>query len=190
MNHGALTALQGRRMRQRIRVRPGIDQRSLDGGVPEYAVLMLIREATSDDLAAVEDLCDASDRPRWTAAMIAQSEHRVVFAAVSDDQVVGVAKTHFHPEPDGAAPAGHYLGGVVVTPNSRRLGIGSALTAARLEWIWAQSPSAYYFANEHNTASIQMHEALGFRPRGRFKEIRGVTADDGQAELILFEVSR
>ncbi|MDQ0260830.1 GNAT family N-acetyltransferase [Sinomonas atrocyanea] len=151
---------------------------------------MLIREATPDDLAAVEALCDASNRPRWTAAMIARSKDRVVLAAVSDDQVVGMAKTHFHEEPDGAAPAGHYLGGVVVGPKSRRLGIGSALTRARLEWIWTRSSTAYYFANEHNTASIQMHEALGFQPRGRTKEIRGVRADDGRADLILFEASR
>ncbi|WP_404502170.1 GNAT family N-acetyltransferase [Arthrobacter sp. GAS37] len=72
----------------------------------------------------------------------------------------------------------------------RRRGIGSALTRARSEWIWSQAPIAYYFAKEHITASIRMHETLGFRPVARFPAIRGVTADDGRSELILFEASR
>ncbi|GHG54431.1 hypothetical protein GCM10012320_25680 [Sinomonas cellulolyticus] len=121
--------------------------------------------------------------------MLVSSKDSVVLAAVSDDQVVGIAKTHFYEEPVGAAPAGHYLGGITGAPESRRLGIGSALTRARLEWIWTQSSTAYYFANEHNIASIQMHEALGFQPKGRAKEIRGVREDNGRAELILFEAS-
>jgi hypothetical protein len=64
------------------------------------------------------------------------------------------------------------------------------LTWARLEWIWSRAPVAYYFTNEHNTASIRMHETLNFRPEARFSEIRGVTANDGRSELILFEASR
>lgn len=151
---------------------------------------MQIREATLDDLRQVDAICDASDRARWTAEMIAPINDRVVLVAAIQGQIVGVAKTHFHGEPDGEAPAGHYLGGVVVTPDSRRRGIGSALTRARVEWIWSQSSSVYYFANEHNTASIRMHETLGFRAVGRFAEIRGVTADDGRSELVLFAASR
>ncbi|MFJ4169846.1 GNAT family N-acetyltransferase [Paenarthrobacter sp. NPDC089714] len=122
--------------------------------------------------------------------MIAPRSDRVVLVAVTQDEVVGVAKTHLHPEPEGNAPAGHYLGGVEVAPGFRRRGIGSALTWARLEWIWSRDSIAYYFTNEHNTASIRMHEALNFRPVARFSEIRGVTADSGQSELILFKASR
>lgn len=36
--------------------------------------------------------------------------------AVTQGEVVGVAKTHLHPNPEGSSPAGHYLGGVVVVP--------------------------------------------------------------------------
>ncbi|RAX44109.1 GNAT family N-acetyltransferase [Arthrobacter sp. AQ5-06] len=151
---------------------------------------MQIRDATLDDLTQVDAICDASDRARWTAEMIAPINDRVVLVAAIQGQIVGVAKTHFHGEPDGEVPAGHYLGGVVVTPDFRRRGIGSALTLARVEWIWSQSSSVYYFANEHNTASIRMHETLGFRSVGRFAEIRGVTADDGRSELVLFAASR
>jgi aminoglycoside 6'-N-acetyltransferase I len=59
-----------------------------------------------------------------------------------------------------------------------------------MEWIWSRASSAYYFANEHNRASITMHEALGFRPIARSAAIHGVTADDGTSELILFEATR
>jgi aminoglycoside 6'-N-acetyltransferase I len=155
-----------------------------------YAVAMQIREATLDDLGHVTVVCDASGRTRWTSEMIAARNNRVVLVAVTQGEVVGVAKTHLHPDPDGSSPAGHYLGGVVVAPGVRRRGVGSALTRARLEWIWSRASIAYYFANEHNTASISMHETLGFRPVARFSEVRGVTADDGRSKLILFEASR
>lgn len=151
---------------------------------------MQIREATIDDLGAVNAVCGASDRPRWTEEMLAPKNDRIVLVASEEGGIVGVAKTHFHGGPDGDVPAGHYLGGIVVTPGLRRKGTGSALTKARMEWVWARSPIVYYFANEHNRASIRMHATLGFRPRGRFAEIRGVTADDGQSKLILFEASR
>lgn len=149
-----------------------------------------IREASLDDLGQVTAICDASGRTRWTSEMIAARSDRVVLVAVTQDEVVGVAKTHLHPNPDGNAPAGHYLGGVEVAPGFRRRGIGSALTQARLEWIWSRDSTAYYFTNEHNNASIRMHEALNFWPVARFSEIRGVTADNGRSDLILFEASR
>jgi aminoglycoside 6'-N-acetyltransferase I len=119
--------------------------------------------------------------------MLLQRSDRIVLVTVIGGEVIAAAKTHFHPAPDGAAPAGHYLGGVVVAPGYRRRGIGSALTRARVEWIGARAASAYYFANEHNTASVRMHESLGFRPIGRFRSVHGVTADEGRSELVLFE---
>ncbi|MEV8150224.1 GNAT family N-acetyltransferase [Arthrobacter sp. NPDC080073] len=148
---------------------------------------MQIRECALDDLAQVNAVCDAAGRNRWTRDMIAPRSDRFILVAVAQGEVIGVAKTHFHSNPADSSPAGHYLGGVVVAPEFRRRGVGSALTQARLEWIWSRASSAHYFANEHNTASIRMHEALGFRPVARFSEIRGVTADDGRSKLILFE---
>ncbi|MFE5837436.1 GNAT family N-acetyltransferase [Arthrobacter sp. NPDC056493] len=151
---------------------------------------MQIREANLDNLERAGVICDASDRARWTREIVAPISERAVLVAAIQDEIVGVAKTQFHGEPDGEAPTGHYLGGVIVSPNSRRRGIGSALTRARVEWIWSRSSSVYYFANEHNTASIRMHEALGFQFAGRFAEIRGVSADDGRSELVLFQACR
>ncbi|MEV7634643.1 GNAT family N-acetyltransferase [Pseudarthrobacter enclensis] len=151
---------------------------------------MLIRELASADLPSLDAVCDACGRERWSAASVSPRSDRLVLVAVEAGQVVGTAKTHFHSTPDGAAPAGHYLGGLLVVPDFRRRSLGSALTRARMEWAWSRASSVFYFTNEHNAASIALHEALGFRPAGRFAAIHGVTADNGASELLLFEAAR
>ncbi|MFK4299225.1 hypothetical protein ABH924_004406 [Arthrobacter sp. GAS37] len=83
-----------------------------------YAGSMQIRESTLADLGPVNAVCDASGRTRWTIEMIAPRSDRVVLVAVAQGEVVGVAKRHFHPDPEGGCPAGHYLGGVVVLRSS------------------------------------------------------------------------
>jgi aminoglycoside 6'-N-acetyltransferase I len=150
---------------------------------------MLIREAAFIDLDGVDEVCDASDRSHWPPNLLKVKQDRLVVVAEVEGKVVGVAKTHFHEDSEGDVPAGHYLGGVVVAPEHRRLGVATALTRKRLDWIWSVAGTAYYFANEHNSASIKMHEGFGFRELGRFANIHGVTADDGQSNLILFEAS-
>ncbi len=97
--------------------------------------------------------------------------------ATINGEIAGAAKTHQHAERDGHAPAGHYLGGVVVGPQWRRQGVGSLLTKARLEWIWQRSDRAFYFTNEHNDASIELHRRFGFIPIFTGPTIRGVPAD-------------
>ncbi|RAX45491.1 hypothetical protein DQ354_10430 [Arthrobacter sp. AQ5-06] len=76
----------------------------------------LLREARTDDLAGVVGLCRDSGRLAWTAGMIAPGPIRTVVVATVGGELAGVAKTHHHPEADGTAPAGHYLGGIVVGP--------------------------------------------------------------------------
>lgn len=150
---------------------------------------MLIRQATSNDVEGVRGISVATGRDAWGVEMLSTTPKRLVLAAEAAGELVGVAKTHFHAYPDGDAPAGHYLGGVMVAPSHRRQGVASALTSARLEWIWSQAGHAYYFANQHNTASIRLHEAFGFHALGNFSAIRGVIADDGQSDLVLFTAS-
>lgn len=151
---------------------------------------MLIRAATMGDVEQVRDISMASGRDSWSAGVLMPAPGRLVVIAEVNGELVGAAKTHFHEQGDGAVPAGHYLGGVMVAPAHRRRGVGSALTRARLEWMWSRTDRAYYFANEHNTASIQLHEAFGFHALGAFCEIHGVTADEGQSKLILFAATR
>jgi len=68
----------------------------------------------------------------------------------------------FAPPPEAPlhrAPEGWYLAGVVVSPALRRRGIAKALTRARLDRL---EPPVYYFANERNRASIDLHRPFGF----------------------------
>ncbi|WP_299169738.1 GNAT family N-acetyltransferase [uncultured Arthrobacter sp.] len=151
---------------------------------------MLIREAGLADIIGVDEICDASGRSRWSPNLLRVKQDRQVLVAEVEGKVIGVAKTHFHEDSGGDGPAGHYLGGIVVAREYRRQGVATALTKKRLDWIWSVAGTAYYFANEHNIASIRMHEGFGFRELGRFANIHGVTADDGQSYLILFEAHR
>jgi ribosomal protein S18 acetylase RimI-like enzyme len=76
-------------------------------------------------------------------------------------------------------PEGWYLGGVVVDPLQRRRGIGARLTRERLAWIAARAGQAYYFVNERNRASIDLHARLGFRELARDIRVTGLTFTGG-----------
>lgn len=125
---------------------------------------MLIREATAADVQRVRELATATGRGSWSADVFTAAPNRLVLVAEMTGKLVGATKTHFHERADGDVPAGHYLGGIIVDPAYRRQGFGAALTRARMEWIGSHTDAAFYFTNEHNTASIRLHEAFGFRP--------------------------
>jgi aminoglycoside 6'-N-acetyltransferase I len=112
---------------------------------------------------------------------------RLVVVAELDDTVVGWAKTHHYRRADGAAAAGHYLGGVNVLPDFQRRGIGSALVRARLGWIFGRSTEAWYFTNARNSASIALHAGFGFTEVGRANALHGTTFEGGVG--ILFRSS-
>ncbi|MFQ6155414.1 N-acetyltransferase family protein [Micrococcus luteus] len=136
------------------------------------------------DLAAVNAVARAAGRPEWTAAALAARPDRIAVVAVSDRGLLGYAKTHVYPAPDGAAPAGHYLGGIVVHPAARRRGLGRALTEVRLAWIWERADAAYCITNARNAASIALHAALGFRQVASGASFQGVTFDGGRGLVL------
>jgi aminoglycoside 6'-N-acetyltransferase I len=148
-----------------------------------------VREARTGDLAGVAGLRLVGEGAAWTAEMIAADPARTVLVATVGGELAGVAKTHHHPAAHAKAPAGHYLGGILVARRWRRQGIGTMLTTARLDWIWERSDTAFYFANEHNTASIELHRMLGFEPIATAPGFHAVTAD-GLSQLILFSARR
>ncbi|WP_257998403.1 GNAT family N-acetyltransferase [Zhihengliuella halotolerans] len=150
----------------------------------------VIRRARTEDLDALHAMQDAAGHPRWGGDALQSSGHRVVQVALLGGALVGAGKTHLHREPDGPAPAGHYLGGVVVHPRFRRQCVGAGLTLARLDWIWERAESAYYFTNERNTASLRMHSQLGFAEIARRPSFHGVPADDPLSQLVLFRAAR
>lgn len=158
--------------------------------VPQRKLAVVVREATGEDHAAAAKICAASGLDAWARAVFAFHPRRVVIVAIADGEIVGVAKTHHHAGNDGDAPAGHYLGGVVVEPRWRRKGLGLLLTEARLQWIWERDNRAFYFTNERNTASIDLHRPWGFLPIASCPMIHGVRADGEGANLFLFEAFR
>ena len=104
---------------------------------------------------------------------------RLAVVAEIEGEVVGWAKTHFYREAAGSAPAGHFLGGVNVMPEFRRQGIGSALTRARLDWIFDRASDAWFYTNVHNVSSIAVHAPFGFTEVIRASEFHGVSFEGG-----------
>jgi len=148
-----------------------------------------VREATPDDVPAVSAVQAAVGRASSAAAAHALQEavldpDRLVVVALAGGDVVGWAKTHHYPDADGPAPAGHYLGGIAVAPDARRLGAGTLLTQARLDWIRARSDTALYFANARNAASLALHARWGFVEVARGAAFRGVSFDGGTGILL------
>ena len=112
-----------------------------------------------------------------------------LFVADLAGRILGFGKVaRFSPpagSPSNTAPEGWYLAGLVVRPEHRRRGVGRALTLARLGWIAGRSGKAYYFANESNRVSIELHAAAGFVERTRDFQYPGVHFAGGRG--ILFE---
>lgn len=124
-----------------------------------------VRTATVFDLGGIALVQENSARPTGTVAALEQvilDRDREVLVALDGDTIIGWAKTHHWSYSDGPAEAGHYLGGVTVDPFHRRHGVASALTAARLAWIWERSADAWYVTNSQNLASIHLHRCWGF----------------------------
>jgi predicted N-acetyltransferase YhbS len=150
-----------------------------------------IRVATDDDVAAYAALrLERGDATEAEAVSVFRrlllraraGEARVLVAAVGERVVAyGAAERLALP----TLPAGWYLGGVVVTSEMRRRGIGARLTRERLAWIAERDPRAYYFVNERNRASIDLHAAFGFREAMRDLRVPGMTFQGGVG--LLFE---
>jgi ribosomal protein S18 acetylase RimI-like enzyme len=131
-----------------------------------------VRPAAVADVAALVGLAagegrDAGAMRTRFAADVARAERELLVAVVTaTGTLAGYGRiARFDPPPDApanVAPAGWYLGGLLVAGAHRRQGIGSALTRARLEWISARSDEAWYFSNARNVASLALHERLGF----------------------------
>lgn len=151
----------------------------------------VIRPAIADDVEAILQVqvrsgLSPSSAETLHAAMLDPNRHVVV--AERRGTVVGWAKTHYWEYDDGPAPAGHYLGGLTVSPEFRRTGLGLSLSAARLEWIWQRNAEAWYVTNARNVASIALHRRLGFEEAARAPRFHTTTFDGGTG--ILWRASR
>jgi ribosomal protein S18 acetylase RimI-like enzyme len=140
------------------------------GGPPPEG--LALRPATPADIDALAALRAARDEvsvadARESFTRLLTRADASVLVATAGGRVLGYGVTVWFDPPRGAprhcAPAGWYLGGLVVAEGARRRGVGAALTEARLAWIAARAPRAYYFANEQNGATIDLHARFGFR---------------------------
>lgn len=142
-----------------------------------------VRAATSADIDAMARVQEAAGRlahrDHWERA-IANPECCLVVAEDRETgTVVGWAQTHLHTEPQDAAPAGHYLGGVTVEPGWRRRGVAVALTEARMRWLTDRVDHVFYVVNPANRASIDLHHRWRFEEVLRAETLTGVEFTGG-----------
>lgn len=158
-------------------------------GVP--ADLLPVAEISAEREERPLDAC-RSDLERMQAEV--RAGRAQLFVADLAGRVVGFGKVaRFSPpagSPGNTAPEGWYLAGLVVRPEHRRRGIGRALTMARLAWIAKRSGKAYYFANESNRVSVELHAAAGFVERSRDFHHPGVRFTGGKGILFECDLSR
>ena len=152
-----------------------------------------IRDAAADDIPACAELAWIAgrehDQSGWRDALrddlMAPGRHLSV--AEAGGTIVGYGRAMlFLPAADApadSAPGGYYLTGMFVRPDHRRMGLGTALTEARLAWIRLHAEEAWYFANARNLASIELHRRLGFREVTRDFSFPGVTFEGGVGVL-------
>jgi ribosomal protein S18 acetylase RimI-like enzyme len=108
-----------------------------------------------------------------------------MFVAKANGQVIGygrVAELAVGKAAPGT-PAGCYLSGVLVEPIWRRRGIATALTRARLRWVFDRTDEAFYVTGADNSAALHLHAALGFQEIKRIASDRSAAGVDVLSRL-------
>ena len=158
------------------------------GGAPEGPVR--IEPLAVGDVASAVELArrvlrvDPGDRGEQFASDITD-DSRQMFVAKTNGQVIAygrVAKLAAGEAAPGT-PAGYYLSGVLVDVAWRGRGIATALTRARLHWVFTQADEAFYVAGADNIASLRLHAALGFQEMQRFESDRSAAGVDVLSRL-------
>lgn len=155
----------------------------LAGGVPEGPVR--IESLWMGDVASAVELATRvlrvkpGDRGEQFASDITD-DSRQMFVAKANGQVLAYARVAELAADEAApgTPAGCYLSGVLVEPVWRRRGIATALTRARLRWVFARTDEAFYLTGADNIASLHLHAALGFQEMKRFGSERSAAGVD------------
>jgi aminoglycoside 6'-N-acetyltransferase I len=112
-------------------------------------------------------------------------DSRQMFVAKANGQVIAYGRVAELAAGEAApgTPPGYYLSGVLVEPAWRGRGIATALTRARLRWVFARTDEAFYVAGADNTASLRLHAALGFQEMTRFESERSASGVDVLSRL-------
>ena len=161
---------------------------------------LVIRAARSSDLVEVAEL--AAEREgeafdKWLVAFErthaeALSGRSLLVVASLAERIIAYGKVGYFASPTDSlpnvAPEGWYLTGVVVRSAYRRRGLGLQLTVARLAWIRERSRNAYFFANERNRASIELHRAAGFVELTRDFHFPGAQFEGGSGIMFVCDL--
>lgn len=160
----------------------------LAGGPPEGVVriepLSMADVTSAVELAARVLRVRPGDRGEQFASDITD-DSRQMFVAKANGQVIAYGRVAelAADEAGPGAPAGCYLSGVLVEPAWRRRGIATALTRARLRWVFARANEAFYVTGADNIASLHLHAALGFQELKRFGSERSAAGVDVLSRL-------
>lgn len=142
------------------------------------------RPAKASDLEAITRIAAVQEGPsqpesrqalQHCFAEAAKLDLPLLWVAMWQDELLGFAKLrHFQWPTDTSsdtppadlpnlAPTGWYLDGVMVAQRYRRLGVGKALTQARLNWLRSQAcKTVYCWVEAQNLACIDLDKAFGF----------------------------
>jgi len=161
-----------------------------------------VRLATLEDawgIAAVVQAREGGDLEEMRAhagrelAAIEGGAEDALWVAEREGEVVAFARAcHKRPtkeRPLGDMPEAWILGGVIVDPPHRRLGIAHELVRARLEWLAERTDECFYAASVQNRVTVALHEPFGFEEIKRDIEHPGVGFTGGVGALFRTEIS-
>lgn len=149
----------------------------------------MVRSGTPEDLPATGALTaqrEGGDAEEWVAQHRRRfdDDRQKLLVVEFEGRIVGYGwLSWLTPVADGGrnAPDGWYLSGMVVDPDHRRQGIGSALTRARVAWALEQGEQVHYVVSASNRVSRDLHASFGFREVTSDFQMPGVvfSRDDG-----------
>jgi ribosomal protein S18 acetylase RimI-like enzyme len=150
-----------------------------------------IRRATTDDIERLVALAGAHGRDpqfmrRGFRRDVSTRDRLVLLAEVEREPVAYGRLSLFKPAadaPPNVAPAGYYMGGLLVASAWRRRGIAEALTRARIAWTFERAAAAWYFTNARNQASLALHAKVGFVEVTRDFSFPNVSFEGGEGVL-------
>ena len=120
--------------------------------------------------------------------------NKLLLIAETEQGLIGYARAFYFVPSDYTdsrnCPEGWYLTGVLIDQAHRRLGVASAFTLYRLDWIAERADKAYYFANAQNRVSIELHKKFGFEELTRDFVYPKVEFEGGEGILFVVNLTK